>query len=132
MLPIFLFACAQKNGSVVSDSSTKNSTNLPTASEKITVRKGDTFEIRLGSIPGTGYSWEFRKTFDETVLKLISKEYVQKTDEEGMPGEDVFTFQTLRTGNTNIVLWYIRPWMTNNKTNPEVDTRIYELEITGS
>ena len=79
----------------------------------VTVRPGDTVRIKLKSNRTTGYSWAMTGKLDEKVLKSEGNEY--KVDEHpagmvGVGGSDVWTFQALAAGKTEIVLGYARPW----------------------
>jgi len=79
----------------------------------VTVRPGDTVRIKLKSNRTTGYSWAMSGKLDEKVLKSEGNEY--KVDEHpagmvGVGGSDVWTFQALAAGKTEIVLGYARPW----------------------
>ena len=79
----------------------------------VTVRPGDTVRIKLRSNRTTGYSWAMTGKLDEKVLKSEGNEY--KVDEHpagmvGVGGSDVWTFQALAAGKTEIVLGYARPW----------------------
>jgi inhibitor of cysteine peptidase len=79
----------------------------------VTVRPGDTVQIKLKSNRTTGYSWALAGKLDEKVLKSEGNEY--KVDEHpagmvGVGGNDVWTFKALAAGRTEIVLGYARPW----------------------
>lgn len=130
LFPILLFSCGTKHSNTVAKNASKpilisDSTEV----EKIEVRVGETFEIALGSVPGTGYSWQLRKPIDPKMLDLVSQQFVSGKDEEGLPGKDVFTFKAKKSGKTEVLLWYIRPWLTNNEVNPEVVTNRYLVNI---
>ena len=81
--------------------------------KSVTVRPGDTIQIKLKSNRTTGYSWAMTGKLDEKVLKSEGDEY--KVDEHpagmvGVGGSDVWTFKALAAGKTEIVLGYARPW----------------------
>ena len=81
--------------------------------KSVTVRPGDTVQIKLKSNRTTGYSWALTGKLDEKVLKSEGNEY--KVDEHpagmvGVGGNDVWTFKALAAGRTEIVLGYARPW----------------------
>ena len=80
----------------------------------ISVRPGDVVRIKLKSNRTTGYSWaEVKDKTDAKVLKSDGGEY--KVDEHpagmvGVGGNEIWTFQALAAGKTEIVLGYARPW----------------------
>ena len=85
----------------------------PTRSEKqIVVVEGQQFSIALRSNPTTPYHWEL--TFDTGVIALKNQTYVSdpqpSTPVPGRGGTEVFTFQALRVGTTNIAFHHIQSW----------------------
>jgi predicted secreted protein len=70
---------------------------------------GSQFIISAESNVTTGYIWE--ASFDQSYVNLVSSEYV--VDNPGLVGsggKDRFVFQSLKSGETKIVLTYKRPW----------------------
>lgn len=71
------------------------------------------FIIALGSNPTTGYMWQ--AGYDETMLELVENtyepgEYVQQVAVGAGGGTELFRFQALQVGKTEITMVYKRPW----------------------
>ena len=83
-------------------------------SAPIEVGKGQTFVLTLRSNPTTGYIWQPAEPFDERVLRFIGHEY--RSDHPGLTGaggREIWTFKAVGTGETRIMLKYVRPWEKN-------------------
>ncbi len=81
------------------------------AGQEIEIGVGDQFIVVLESNPTTGYRWE--ADFDESFLKLVQDEFEPDEAEEGMVGvggKQRFTFEGLKTGETELTLTYKRSW----------------------
>ena len=79
----------------------------------ITVTVGQQFKITLPYNVTTGYQWQFAKSPDPKLLKLLDTEY-KRPDSKlvGAGGDQVWTFQALAEGKTAVGLNYVRPWET--------------------
>lgn len=81
------------------------------------VKVGQRFSITLESNPTTGYSWELAEPLDESILKLVSSEYKTLATTfpppPGTGGIEIWTFEALDRGTTEISLKYVRPWETD-------------------
>jgi len=77
----------------------------------ITVPKGGRLIVRLASNPTTGYQWQI-SSLDQAYLKLVGGPVYElpTTDRIGSGGTQVFTFITLKTGGTVLVIDYERSW----------------------
>jgi len=89
--------------------------------EEIEVEVGVKFALALESNPSTGYSWQLAEPLDESVVEFVSSEFEKKSggdhgEEEGeivgAPGEEVWTFEAIGEGETEIELEYVRSWET--------------------
>ncbi|MCD6600347.1 MAG: protease inhibitor I42 family protein [Dehalococcoidia bacterium] len=81
------------------------------AGQEIEIGVGDEFIVALDSNPTTGYQWE--ADFDESFLELVLDEFEPGEAEEGMVGaggEQKFTFEGLKAGETELTLTYKRSW----------------------
>ena len=70
----------------------------------------DTFKIELDANPTTGIWWQDPK-FDETVLKLVSNDYIADPAPEGIVGSGgttVLVFEAIAPGRTEISSDYSR------------------------
>ncbi|MBK6949514.1 MAG: protease inhibitor I42 family protein [Haliscomenobacter sp.] len=94
----------------------------------LTVKKGDSFVIKLDANMGTGYLWEFREPLDTTLLKLVKTGYeLADPKKDNGPGYSLFTFRAEKAGETIIKWWYIRPWVKDKAADPH--TRYKETPI---
>jgi len=103
-----------------------------TQTDPIEVEAGLEFAIVLESNPTTGYSWQLAEPLDEDIVELVSSEFEEKKPEGteetplGAPGEEVWTFEAIGEGSTEISLEYVRPWETD--AAPE-ETKTFEVEV---
>jgi inhibitor of cysteine peptidase len=100
--------------------------------ETIEAEVGLEFALVLESNPTTGYSWRLAEPLDEDIVELVSSEFAKKTPADGegeivgAPGEEVWTFEAIGEGKTEIKLEYVRPWETD--VAPE-ETKTFEVEV---
>jgi predicted secreted protein len=79
-------------------------------SAPIEVGKGQNFVLTLPSNPTTGYIWQPAEPFDERILRFIGHEY--RSDHPGLTGaggREIWIFKAVGTGETRIMLKYVRP-----------------------
>ncbi len=80
----------------------------------IEMQVGENFSITLKANSTTGYQWQFTIPSDESMLQLINSEYIAyKTRRVGAGGKQVWTFKTLKAGETTISFKYVRQWEKN-------------------
>ena len=90
--------------------------NLQHISQETEAAVDDSFTVTLCSNPGsTGYQWsESAQINDQTVLQQTDHEFVPPTDglllSPGTPGEEIWTFQALKKGESTISMEYGQPW----------------------
>lgn len=95
--------------------------------EKVRVRNGNNFTVKIGSNPTTGYSWRLAGPIDKTHIKFIGSSFeVSRKDLAGAPGKEILSFKAVRKGTSIIRLEYVRPW---EKGIPPVKTKIYSIHI---
>lgn len=81
----------------------------------ITAGAGETFELVLPSNPSTGYRWEILPELDENIVQFVEQDYVSEQPVlAGSGGVEVWTFRTVNTGDTTVVLGYYPPGNTND------------------
>ena len=86
----------------------------------IKAQAGHNVTIVLKSNPTTGYQWQVAKPLDESILKLISSEYLaDKAELVGSGGKQVWRFKALKPGETSIFFKYVRPWEKNTPPQNE-------------
>ena len=68
--------------------------------------------LSLCSNPTTGFNWELIEVTDPEVLVYVGDEYVAPEAEGvvGTAGKEVWTFNVLKAGSSNITMQYSRPW----------------------
>lgn len=96
------------------------------AGQKIEIGVGDQFIVALESNPTTGYQWE--ADFDQSFLRLVQDEFEPDEAEEGMVGvggKQRFTFEGLKTGETELTLTYKRSW-----EEDFADQKVFVVSIT--
>jgi predicted secreted protein len=77
----------------------------------IKVPVGQEFSIALASNPSTGFGWKMTLPVDQKTLKFLGSEYVApQTTMMGAPGQEVYKFKALISGETKADFVYARPW----------------------
>ncbi|MGA8222537.1 MAG: protease inhibitor I42 family protein [Candidatus Acidiferrales bacterium] len=75
---------------------------------------GKTFTIKLAANPASGYSWWLAVPLNVDILKYVSNVYQPPASGNVVaPGNDVWTFEAVGKGATEIVFEYVRPFETN-------------------
>lgn len=71
---------------------------------------GNSFTLVLDSNATTGYRWT--ASYNDKMLTLISKDYQQSGNSNliGQGGKDIWRFQAVQAGTTEIKMAYSRPW----------------------
>lgn len=112
-------------GSPQADSGLPRTYTDPTA--PIRVRPGATFSISLTSNPSTGYVWKMDFPEEKKGLMFLgSKQGAVSAPMAGAPGNQVYTFRALKTGETKIKFVYERPWNPSNADTREIFTVIVQ------
>ncbi|MFC2071478.1 protease inhibitor I42 family protein [Chloroflexota bacterium] len=72
---------------------------------------GETIMVELCSNPTTGFKWKY-ETIGKIVLEKKDYEFVEPEDEGivGAGGKEVWTFEVIEKGTTEIRMEYTRPW----------------------
>ncbi len=93
--------------------------------EIINTKNGDSFFMILAANPTTGYQWEL--DFNSSYVQLIDKKYIPSSPELiGSGGQETFNFLALKSGETDITFFYLRPW---EKDKPPIEEKVYEIII---
>lgn len=91
--------------------------------EVIKTKKGDHFSLVLEANPTTGYQWEL--DFDSSFIQLVERNYAPPSQSlVGAGGEETFNFLALKSGETEIIFSYLRPW-----EKEEVEKLVYKIII---
>ena len=74
------------------------------------VEVGDKIRMELCSNPTTGFQWDYEMTI-ENVLKEEDHDFEEpKGDVAGAAGIEVWTFEAVETGTTEVQMEYSQPW----------------------
>jgi len=79
---------------------------------QINVTIPEDFNITLESNPTTGFSWWTQ--FDPQYMSLVNETFDANNTSPGMtgaPGQQVFTFEAKKAGDTHVTLLLLRPWV---------------------
>jgi inhibitor of cysteine peptidase len=94
--------------------------------QTISVSLNQEFIVALNSNPTTGYTWQ--QNYDETMLKLVEKTYEQNKEANppvvGAGGTEFFRFKSLKRGETEITLVYMRTWEAQS-----ADHKVFTVKI---
>ena len=83
----------------------------PTISKSYEVAPDKRFKITLESNRSTGYQWRLARPLDQAVVKLVGSGYESpRVKLPGAGGKEIWTFQAVGRGRTEITMKYIRPW----------------------
>jgi inhibitor of cysteine peptidase len=77
----------------------------------INASAGENFTISLESTGSTGFNWWSQ--FDPQYLILRSSATESPSTSQGMvgvPEMQVFTFEAIKTGSTDVIMLYLQPW----------------------
>jgi predicted secreted protein len=94
--------------------------------KNISVRQGETFEVRLSSIPSTGYTVRVGNLPDQ--LELLDSKFEEGSQKSPLPGApvtQVFRFRALHPGHAQITFESKRSW----ETTP-AQTSVVQVDIT--
>ena len=83
----------------------------PNAMSEFTVNIGDKITVKLCSNPTTGYQWEYEMIGPELLME--EDHDFEEPEDEGMvgaAGKEVWTFEAIETGTTEIHMEYSRPF----------------------
>ncbi|MCL2473607.1 MAG: protease inhibitor I42 family protein [Alphaproteobacteria bacterium] len=99
----------------VSEANAQTISNFAEPIMKISVRKGNTFSVRLDANATTGYTWRLAKPLDAKLLHLLASDYEANPGGlMGAGGFEIWTFDAVNAGVTDISFEYIRPWEENS------------------
>jgi len=82
-----------------------------TLSKSYEVKPGKRFKITLESNRSTGYQWRLARPVDQKVVKLVGSGYQSpQVKLPGAGGKEIWTFEAVGRGRTEIAMQYVRPW----------------------
>jgi len=95
--------------------------------KELNVKVNGEIEIFLYSNPTTGYTWMDPK-YDPEFLSLTGSQYIPYPVKEGIcgsGGDQIYKFKALKSGETQILMEYKRPW-----ENCIGELTLYKVKIT--
>ena len=112
---LFVAACSKSKQETPSNPSSEKfvDVNEENNGGTIQVLPGETIRVRLRSNPSTGFSWELGPIEDgmlETSGESVFEADSHREGEAGYGGCEIWTFQAERSGETDVSLFYARPW----------------------
>jgi predicted secreted protein len=79
-------------------------------SDTFNVEVGDKIRLELCSNPTTGFQWDYETTI-ANVLKEEDHDFEEpKTDVPGAPSIELWTFEAVNKGTTEVQMEYSQPW----------------------
>jgi len=112
LLTTLLFGCAVAQKQDLINLTCDDFTSQNHIIGELSVKASDSFTVTLCSNPTTGFQWESAVITDPSVLIETNHQFFGPEDENlvGAAGRDVWTFQALKKGTSNISIAYSRPW----------------------
>lgn len=92
----------------------------------INVKVNQEFQLELASSPSTGYQWHEIESIDSNLVKLKLVDYKSENPGvDGASGFEIWKFEAVKAGETQIKLHYWRPW----DKSTAGDTIIFNVKI---
>ncbi len=108
LLVLALAACSQ-----TANAASTTSIGSADAGKTISLHKGDSLVVTLDGNVTTGYTW-LAEPMDPAILKQVGEAtYAPENTKVGAPGKITLTFQAVKTGQSELVLNYMRPFEKN-------------------
>ena len=98
---ILLLSCGTQEGLILTEQDNGRA---------VSVKKGDSFTVRLKAQLSTGYSWKVINY--NTKIMMVGKPEIEtlKKDVTGGIDYQIFSVETRESGEGEIVLHYLQPW----------------------
>ena len=74
------------------------------------VEIGDKITVELCSNPTTGFEWDYEMTIENVVKEEDHDFEPPEGDVPGAAGIEVWTFEAVETGTTEVLMEYSQPW----------------------
>lgn len=94
----------------------KDTFSIEGCPENITIKLGQTYTLKLPAIEGTGYSWIPTSSAliswdeEEKYEKVMADSNENKPEMVGSATRQILTCKGLKTGSSQIILEYMRPF----------------------
>lgn len=117
ILPICVFTVFLIFGISYIKNSRENTTSITQADNHQTINASSKSDIKL-TLPNPGdggYQFD-EPIFDSSIIKLTSHKHTNPSDKTlGNFGDDIWTFEILKKGQTDLTINISRPWEDNSK-----------------
>ena len=115
MVSILLGACAAPGQKALLEISCDDFYDNNHINQTLEAQAGETFEVKLGSNPTTGFRWsETTQISDTAIIVQEGHEFIGPESESppppGTPGQEVWVFKALGKGSSTVYLEYSQPW----------------------
>lgn len=93
-------------------------TPATTVKHGVSLERGQTVKVVLGSNPTTGFKWEGPAVSDKSVVTLVSQKSAPSKDKTGIlgaGGTETFLFKAAARGSATATFEYNRPWAGGEK-----------------
>ncbi|MBU6220806.1 MAG: protease inhibitor I42 family protein [Bacteroidetes bacterium] len=110
-ITIFTYSCSSTQKSAM-----KDTFSIEGCPENITIKLGQTYTLKLPAIEGTGYLWIPTSSAliswdeEEKYEKAITDSNANKPEMVGSATRQILTCKGLKTGSSQIILEYMRPF----------------------
>jgi len=106
-----LLSCVVTSRDVNIEISCEQFSENPHFMNSLKVNVGDKIRVKLCSNPTTGFKWDYR-IIDETVLIKEDYDFEEPKDEGvvGAAGQEIWTFEAVNPGSTQVDLEYSQTW----------------------
>lgn len=115
-LPLLLLISCAGSGIMVLSDENNNS--------ELSLTSGERIKIELSSNPSTGYQWVLSSVDEEVLQQIGESDFQQETGLLGAPQRQIFMFRTVTSGSTNLILYYLRPWETDQSPEDTFQVKI--------
>jgi inhibitor of cysteine peptidase len=113
MLFLSLGLIANCGGSSSSEERAEVKVYLEDSGKQINLYRGQILVVSLEAQTSTGYTWEIAE-LDDLILKQEGEpEFQPSSGAIGAPGMQIFRFESIGSGDTDLKLIYHQPWMEN-------------------
>ncbi|HEY3898308.1 MAG TPA: protease inhibitor I42 family protein [Chthoniobacter sp.] len=88
--------------------------------EVVAIPRAGQVTLTLGAADQDGYTWRLAEIPDDSVLKLVSQEYIPPADNVGR-GQEKWVFQATGPGEVPVKMWYGNTRVGSLSGNPTFD-----------
>lgn len=124
-IAVILLGMLAMAGCTGSSSTAQVTIDETSAGKTVSLKVGDTLEVRLEGNPSTGYEWSVAAPSGSALTQVGERTFVSKSTLLGAPGVYIFRFKAESKGTEELVFTYKRAW----ETTPEDRTVTVKVSI---